>query len=64
MSKSLILCLLTQTLGEGKLDIIEGLQLRALIYPWGEGIGSLCLHVFAKCRDVLAHSIQRDLHTF
>lgn len=62
LAKSLILCQLIQTLEEERLTLLK-------VYSSGlwsanrEGIGSLCLHLFAKCGDVLPCCNQSDLHT-
>lgn len=62
-AKSLILCLLTQTLEEERLTLLK-VYSSGLWSPNRGGIGSLCLHLFAKCGDVLTRCNQSDLHTF
>lgn len=63
VAKSLILCLLTDTLEEERLTLLK-VYSSGLWSPNREGIGSLCLHLSAKCGDVLTRCIQSDLHTF
>lgn len=62
LAKSLILCQRIQTLEEERLTLLK-VYSSGLWSPHREGIGSLCLHLFAKCGDVSPCCNQSDLHT-
>lgn len=62
LAKSLILCQLIQTPEEERLTLLK-VYSSGLWSPNREGTRSLCLHLFAKCGDVLPCRNQSDLHT-